>query len=291
MFREFAHDLLARDAGEIGMHLHAWNSPPIVPLTEDDYRWRPYLIEYPRDVMREKINVLTDTLRETFSTPIVSHRAGRWAFDRTYAHLLVEQGYLVDCSMTPGVSWGHEPGTPGGVGDVDYRAVPREAFWMDEDDVRRRGRLPLLEVPVTIEPGSRGWLPKAARRLLGRASWGNRAVERVMPSVHWFRPNRHNRCAMLQILQTERRRSADYVELMLHSSELMPGGSPYFPDCNAVERLYDTLEAVFSAGAGDFRGMTLAEYHARFVRARGEPASLGSPATGREPRHAECMEA
>src|SRR5258707_8115545 len=35
-FREFAHDALGRGAAEIGMHLHAWNSPPLKPLTADD---------------------------------------------------------------------------------------------------------------------------------------------------------------------------------------------------------------------------------------------------------------
>ena len=38
-FVEFARDALARGACEIGMHLHAWNSPPIVPLTADDDRY------------------------------------------------------------------------------------------------------------------------------------------------------------------------------------------------------------------------------------------------------------
>ena len=28
-FAEFARDVSARGAGEIGMHLHAWNSPPL----------------------------------------------------------------------------------------------------------------------------------------------------------------------------------------------------------------------------------------------------------------------
>ena len=64
-FVEFAQDVLARDVGEIGMHLHAWNSPPIVPLTDDDDRHAPYLIEYPKDQIREKVKVMTAKLEET----------------------------------------------------------------------------------------------------------------------------------------------------------------------------------------------------------------------------------
>src|SRR5579864_9128001 len=58
-FVEFARDVVARRAGEIGMHLHAWNSPPIVPLTPDDDLNAPYLIEFPEPQIREKIRVMT----------------------------------------------------------------------------------------------------------------------------------------------------------------------------------------------------------------------------------------
>src|SRR5208283_4588444 len=47
VFRDFGQDVIAHNTGEIGMHLHAWNSPPIIPLTDNDYSYQPYLIEYP----------------------------------------------------------------------------------------------------------------------------------------------------------------------------------------------------------------------------------------------------
>src|SRR5262245_11322980 len=65
-FVEFGRDVLARRAGEIGMHLHAWNSPPIVPLTDDDFHFQPYLVEYPEPVMREKVKRMTALLEDTF---------------------------------------------------------------------------------------------------------------------------------------------------------------------------------------------------------------------------------
>src|SRR5512145_3376432 len=74
-FVEFARDFLRRETGEVGMHLHGWNSPPIRPLTDDDYRHQPYLFEYPEPVMREKIHVMTDLLEERFERKMVVHRA------------------------------------------------------------------------------------------------------------------------------------------------------------------------------------------------------------------------
>ena len=44
-FIEFGQDVIARGTAEIGMHLHAWNSPPETPLTDNDWRYKPYLIE------------------------------------------------------------------------------------------------------------------------------------------------------------------------------------------------------------------------------------------------------
>src|ERR1700704_5866598 len=99
VFVEFARDVVARGAGEVGMHLHAWNSPPLVPLTSDDFHHQPYLIEYPDAVMKEKIKLMTQLLQERFGQPIASHRAGRFGFDGRYAAMLLEQGYRVDCSV------------------------------------------------------------------------------------------------------------------------------------------------------------------------------------------------
>src|SRR6266511_1383738 len=93
VFVEFARDVVARGACEIGMHLHAWNSPPLEPLTSDDFRFHPYLIEYPEPVMKEKIRTLTRLLEDRLDRAMISHRAGRWAFDGRYAAMLLDGGH------------------------------------------------------------------------------------------------------------------------------------------------------------------------------------------------------
>ena len=94
MFQEFGRDVVTRGAGEIGMHLHAWNSPPLFQLTEDDMLHHPYLIEYPPNVMRDKIRLMTDLLGERMGDRVLSHRAGRWGFNARYAELLVERVWI-----------------------------------------------------------------------------------------------------------------------------------------------------------------------------------------------------
>jgi len=67
----------------------------------------------------------------------------------------------------------------------------------------------------------------------------------------------------MQRLLTLRKRSA-YIQFMLHSSELMAGGSPSFPDSRSIDRLYEHLEQIFAEAQADYRGATLSEFRAGF---------------------------
>ena len=280
MFRAFGRQVLARDTGEIGMHLHAWSSPPLVPLGWDDRAHQPFLIEYPDTVMREKVRAMTGILEDTFGVKMVSHRAGRWSFDARYAGMLIEEGYRVDCSVTPLVSWRATRGTPAGRGGTDYTRFPHDAYWIDEADISRAGDSPLLEVPMTIVAAPEGRARRTARALSALPSPLRRAtrplarvVDRVAPPVRWLRPDGRNRRAMLDILDQVRAEGRAYAEFMLHSSELMPGGSPTFRTEAHIERLYADLRALFAAVRGRFAPATLAEFHAT-VDARGAASRL-----------------
>jgi hypothetical protein len=58
-FKKFGLDVIQRNAGEIGMHLHAWDMPPDnFQLTDNDKLYHPYLIEYPYEVMKQKIKIM-----------------------------------------------------------------------------------------------------------------------------------------------------------------------------------------------------------------------------------------
>lgn len=254
-FVAFGLDVIAREVGEIGMHLHAWNSPPIAPLTKDDLGSQPYLVEYPLDMMREKLAFMTTLLEDTFQVGIVSHRAGRWALDERYAGLLVELGYSADCSVTPGISWRRTAGGAPGSGGADYSRFPSAPYLVDLDDISHAGESPLLEVPMTILAGRlHRTAPWLYRRPFGRVARG------IAPGPRWLRPTGYNLADLLEVSRS----GSPHLEFMLHSSELMPGGSPTFPDAASIERLYGDLETFFEAIAPDVVGLTLAEYSAEF---------------------------
>lgn len=252
---EFAKDVIARGTGEVGMHLHAWNSPPEIPLTDDDWRFKPYLIEYSDAVMKDKVVYMTRLLEETFQTKMRSHRAGRWAFDERYAQMLIELGYEVDCSVTPRVNWQTAKGAPQGSGGTDYRRFPSQAYFIDENDISRAGNSSLLEVPMSIQ-FKHGALLNAVKQGYDKLRGKVRS-----PSVHWLRPSGGNVATMQDVVTRTLADGSDYVEYMLHSSEYMPGGSPTFKTPDDIERLYDSLEHFFAWLQPQVQGMTLAEYY------------------------------
>lgn len=275
-FQSFGRDVLARGAGEIGMHLHAWNSPPIVPLTSDDDRYAPYLIEYPLDQIRQKVRVMTQTLEDTFGVKMLSHRAGRWSFNEQYARTLVENDYRVDCSVTPHVSWAFCKGAPSGRGGTDYSRFPESQYFLDLSDISKPRDSSLLELPVTIvKTRHYPTFVESARRKLSGSFYGTTVMRRVFPDVQSLMPNGRNGEAMLQIVEIARREGRPYIQMAIHSSELMPGGSPKFSTPHSIDRLYEDLEGLFASASRHFRGQTLADYYQR--AAAGKPAETVAP--------------
>lgn len=251
-FRRFGRSVLSRKAAEIGMHLHAWNAPPIEHLTDNDYKYLPFLIEYPQHIMRQKVEYQTKLLTDVFGAQPISHRAGRWALDGRYVEMLIEHGYHVDCSVTPGVSWRMQQTAPAGCRGSDYRFFPADAYWLQSSDISRPGESELLEVPMTIRKGVNwSWVRPPAARAIANRLW---------PESLWLRPNGHNLSHLLRVLRRLTAQGKTYAEFMLHSSEFMPGGSPTFKTKEQIEKLYSDLRRLFSVASAIFASATLQEY-------------------------------
>jgi hypothetical protein len=200
-----------------------------------------------------------------------SHRAGRWAFDERYARILIDEGYTVDCSVTPFVNWAGAKGDPTRGGGTDYRGFPSEPYWIDPTDIGRAGNSPLLEVPATV---LYAW-PTAMRGVAARTPRVvRRLANKLYPEVRWLRPTGRNRRDLLRTVERVASGDRSYAEFVLHSSELMPGGSPVFPTEESIEALYADLEALFSTAAASFRGGTLTEFRDFLAAAEGRD-SLG----------------
>ncbi len=246
LFVEFINRNVEAGSCELGMHLHAWNNPPFYELPRDERSGAPYLIEYPREIMEAKIAAITEKMKEQFGYVPVSHRAGRWAMNDTYFELLYQYGYRIDCSYTPGISWRDSLGQTPGFTGPDYRKASR-------DIQKYKG---IVEVPVTVEYTHRMFLDK-------NKSWKSNVKTALFGMAGqniWLRPGRDNMKDMLWMIEKNRNGDGDYLMFMLHSSELMPGGSPTFKDVEAVEVLYGKLQVLFDVIKDSYEGCTLEEY-------------------------------
>lgn len=224
---------------EVGIHLHAWNNPPLFELP-DIYHGNPYLIEYPKNVMREKFDVLYNLFIQKLDTKPKSHRAGRWAMDSQYFSLLSSYGILIDCSITPGIDWTTSKGRT--INGPNYSNYPTWPYFDSG----------VYEVPVPImriHHSKYGSLRHRIRTL-------------VLGDRVWLRPATQTTEMMKKFLVSHYKTKSDYVEFMIHSSELMPGGSPYFKDNNSIEKLYSKMNEVFSyAQQLGYVGITLYDYY------------------------------
>lgn len=237
---------------EIGMHLHAWNNPPEYCLNKIN-REKDYLIEYPEKIIEEKIEILTNLITSKFGIRPISHRSGRWTTNKKYFDILEKKGYLIDCSVTPHVNWENCLGAIGTKG-TDYSKSPEKPYYIKNN---------LLEVPMTIRRIHYAQFNgiKNIRNLLGKAKCF------VLGTNQWMRPDKFMLKNELKKLIDKCSKKNEYIMFMIHSSELMPGGSPNFKTKESIERLYEIIEFVFKYSKNKgYEGMTLKEYGKQYKR-------------------------
>ncbi len=238
---------------EIGMHLHPWNTPPIVKLPASDLKkGLPYVVEYDEETIEKKIRTTTDVLSDVFGHQIISHRAGRWTTNLNYLNVLCSCGYKVDCSFTPHINWGSHPGYTVGVSGSDYSNVSEQPFLLI-DDART-----LVEIPVTIRESPNIFFQPNHCSFIGI---GYAIRQKCTGRPLWFRPNGENLNQLIWLAEKiAEENESDYLMFMLHSSELLAAGSPRFKTNNSIEDLYRQLRKLFKKISEKYVGETLGNY-------------------------------
>ena len=216
--REGVRDLILESSekwkGEIGAHLHYWNTPPIEPLPHA----HPVPSEWmPRELLTVKLDTLLDSIQPLNAHPR-TFRMGRFSMGPKLFSLLAGKGFSVDSSVAPGREW---------YGGPSHLSAPADPYYPDPADICSPGCSGVLEAPVTIVP-----FPVQVGRILqafGRARGRGRdkmlrALQHLLflPAVPaWTGLRRLKAAATLH-----RWRGGKAITLLLHSSELMPGGYP-----------------------------------------------------------------
>jgi len=222
---------------EIGAHLHPWTTPPLASEKKSEHCFPSELAD---EVLKNKLINLTEIIEKNFGRRPTSYRAGRWGFDGRQAGLLSELGYLADSSITPKINWSKESGRSERVGGPDFRLAPLGPHRLASG---------LLEVPMTIlftgliKKEKSAWSKKF---LAMPGGWPKKIINRLFFRQKWLRIFANSTLRdWEQIYRSAILNGLPALVFMIHSSELMPGGSPYARDEKAVEHVYGQLEQIF----------------------------------------------
>lgn len=243
------HDL------EIGMHIHPWNTPPILDYRATRAR-ETFLHNLPDDLIVGKLNRVYDKFLALGLRP-TSFRGGRYSSGGKVTEFLRDRGMRADASVLPFTTW-PDDGAP------DYRC--RGLFPLRLAP-RRDGESPLWEIPLTLgftrrplafwrrcyEAVEMSWLGKL--RLIGIADRLG-LVRKV-----WLNFESPQGERMLEWLPLLERLALPCICFTMHSSSLIAGKGPYTRTERDADRLYDRIERVLShlAGAGNYVPVTMTQ--------------------------------
>ncbi len=232
--QEYLMQLCEKWKGEIGAHLHPWNTPPLqsLPFT---HPVPSQLI--PKELLKEKLDTLLQTLSQMGVKPH-SFRMGRFSLGPKMFSLLEQSEIKVDSSIVP---------TRKTYGGPEYLVAPVDPYFPDPQDLSASGNSSLLEVPLTvlpIVPGITNFLEKISNAYPASSSiaaWFSQYLGSIPAQPMAVGLNR-----MKTAVRIHRYRGGNVVVIYFHSSELMPGCSPQHPTQKHVERFLAKMERFLS---------------------------------------------
>ena len=237
-------NLLNKGNCEIGIHPHLWETPAKIAQDTSEHAWVG--LDYAESALNDKIENLVNLIAKQFGRP-VSHRAGRWGLDLRQVSILQSHGIEVDTSVIPGIDWSS-------TGILDHTCAPIAPYFIGSDGIFDTGSSGLLEVPCTIRPGLKILgleTNKYVRRIIGRLGFGHEWL-RASPIMSPEKMIHISKWAIEQLT---------HLNLMSHSSEFMPSGSPYWKSQADIEKQFQMFRKLFSYWqVSGVRAMTLAEF-------------------------------
>ena len=239
---------------EIGSHHHPWTTPP-----PSDGHLFPLNLNL--EQFRSQLRALTEAVGEVTGESPVSYRSGRNGFAGSHVGALESEAYTVDSSVDPFFN----ERTKGGPSFAGARLEP---YFVSGEDPRRAGASRLLEIPVTSALNRR--LPHRLEAAYAdfTPAYTFRRVLRLLHIVRpiWLRPSYSKTEDMLWLAEHLLKSKMPVANIIFHSSELIPGGSPYNATAKDVETFYEKLSTLlrFLAERG-VEGRTFREFHDEWV--------------------------
>lgn len=254
-----------KQGAEIAAHLHPWSTPPFVQEQNWELAHHRFPSELPDSELEAKLLSLTNIITKNFGTRPTSFRAGRWGVSGQLLSWLASQNYVADASITPKVSWEKSKGGSTNTGGPNFKQAMSKPYYPDEKNILKNGQLNILEVPMTILFTG---LFKNENNILANFFINlpegllKRVMNRLLFRQKWLRIFSNSKKSDWQnIYQSAVVNNLPALQFMIHSSELMPAGSPYAKTEAAVDFIYLQLEEMFKFfQANNLSGKTLTNF-------------------------------
>jgi hypothetical protein len=248
-------DLARHPRVEIGIHIHPWNTPPLVgsePVTPQE----TFLHNLAPDLARAKLESVYQQFVECGLRP-TSFRGGRYSTSPAIQDFLRDRGVVADASILPFSTW-PDDGAP------DHRQRRLEPV---RRPPRRPGDAALWELPLTLgftrQPFGL-WhrlfeavanSPLRHLRLIGLAERAG-LVRKAWLNIET--PLGRNTPPFLRVLRSLR---LPYLDICLHSSSLVAGGNLFTRTPSDRERVLANLDETLACVLAwdEFRPATVTE--------------------------------
>ncbi len=226
----YFRSLRDQGAAELGVHLHAWVTPPLGGEGDDRYSWQCNLDE---EAQTAKLRAVADAFAAAFGRPALAHRAGRYGVDaRSYA-AMAAAGLVLDFSPSPGFDYSAN-------GGPDFSAMSNAPFPIDTPSGR---------VYVTPVCGGRAIKGGATFIPSPRGPAGFSEAKRSLTDKLLAPMRLTCEDARLEDLKALTRRmiadGAPVLTFSLHSTTLTQGANPYSRHARDIDRALDVTAAYF----------------------------------------------
>jgi len=233
--RRVLQELLKNGNCELGAHLHPWCNPPY----NEDLNFRnSYTNNLPPELQFKKLKVLTEAMVDNFGITPISYRAGRYGFDETSIPVLEELNYKIDSSVVPYRKNGIED-------EPSFGLVDLNPYFLSYEDVCISGESNILEVPITVEFTRKA--PDVFKKIY--PSLPNLGIRRLLRTtlnldLVWLRPSYSTVPAMIKLVDNVISNGTTVLNMMFHSTELMPGASPYNKTAEDVNNFLGKIQKI-----------------------------------------------
>jgi hypothetical protein len=233
---------------ELGTHLHAeYIGPGIKFVDPAGTLSDQYPCTLGAEIESAKIRSITRLFESRFGHRPLSYRAARFGANKNTFSALVQNGYKVDTSVTPGIDWRKQ-------GGPDHRKYLRHMNLIEHD---------LLEIPVTIGRKRLPFLPER---------WYY---------YRWMRPSIMTSMEMKRLVDEVENQSDGTIciNMMFHTMEVIPGASPYVKtrsdQAKFLSRLEKTITHILNSG---YESKTLIQIYNSYVPRSIQPEPAKIPA-------------